>query len=82
MKISRIQKNDRWQWRVSYQDAGQQRRAFFKTKADAEGFADGLQGNADPTFRRWANLTENRRFEALSAAERAAKGGYSLIEAT
>lgn len=81
MKISKVHKNGRLQWRVSFQDEGRQRRSFFKTRADADRFVDGMADKADPAFERWARLPERLRFEALAAAERAAAENYSLIEA-
>lgn len=78
--LKRVKKNGRTQWRLSYQDAGTQRRKFFDTKSEAQQFADTLTAK-DSAFLRWMALDESARMDALISAERAGAMGFTLIEA-
>lgn len=81
MKISRVKKNDSWQWRVAFMIEGKEQRKFFHNEQDAKAHARELESNLQKHGTEWMSISHTERLDCLGALEVSRKRGFSLMEA-
>jgi hypothetical protein len=80
MKLSRrpVLHGGHLRWRAYWTAEGKSRKRFFRSKADAEDFLDGLRKERAAFGAVWTDLPALERVALVEALRRAQRGGYSL----